>query len=282
MSSQWRFLLGGALLGGGLVGALLRFSESPPDAIERSTAALPPASELQAELDRERSRADDLAKQLGEVEQEFSAWMVLEEPDSEGVAVQPDPEEEVVRPAPDLEDESGPSESSAEPWFDSESLLKLGVHAREVERIREAWEQYVMRKLRILNQKGRRGEEWAAAELSRWMWSNEMNARQELGDESYEAMLYAGGERNRVIFAELLESSPATAAGLLPGDELISYGDRRIFSPPEMKKSVVGVPLGEWVEIRVLRQGELQRFFVESGPIGARMEFKVRPPYEPR
>lgn len=275
MSTQWRAWLGGAVLGGGLVGAFLRISEAPPEFNPPLHAVSPAVPEIQAELDREKARANDLARELVRVEEEFMAWRAVEEPELE-------PEPLGVSPEQGLDAGSSEEEASPEPWFDAQGLIDLGFSQGEVEHIREVWEDYLMRKLKIQNQRARRGKDWAADEMGRWMWANQQNAREELGDQGYEAMLYAGGERNRVTLSELLESSPAVAAGLVDGDQVVAYGDRRIFSPSELKRSISGVALGEWVEVRVLRDGELRRFFVESGPLGARMEFESLPPYQLR
>ena len=66
----------------------------------------------------------------------------------------------------------------------------------------------------------------------------------------------------------------------MPGDELISYDDERIFRPAEIRNLTSEGSRDEWVEVQVLRDGELRRFFVLRGPIGAQLEFRSRPPFE--
>ncbi|HEM47607.1 MAG TPA: PDZ domain-containing protein, partial [Alphaproteobacteria bacterium] len=90
--------------------------------------------------------------------------------------------------------------------------------------------------------------------------------------------LYASGDRNRVILAELLERSPAAAAGIEPGDELISYDGERVFRAAELKRLTTEGEAGAPVELRVRREGEIVRLFVERGPLGVRLRMETRPP----
>ena len=134
-----------------------------------------------------------------------------------------------------------------------------------------------MHKLRIENELARgKGK---GKEAAQWNRVNEDNARAQLGDESYDAMLYASGDRNRVFISQLLENSPGESAGLMPEDEVIIYDGKRIFRPSEIKRLTTEGSKGDFVEVQVVREGELMRFFLLRGPIGAQLHFRARPPF---
>ena len=52
--------------------------------------------------------------------------------------------------------------------------------------------------------------------------------RVELGDDAFDRYLYASDRPNRVRVQSLIDGSPAAAAGLRPGDVILSYGEQRI------------------------------------------------------
>ena len=177
-------------------------------------------------------------------------------------------------PVTGKDDASLPSER---PWFHGASLEKLGFTAGEVERIRETWEYTVMEGLELETDRLRNGEKgwWAAVRDQDWI---EAQAREALGDSGYDAMLYAGGSRNRVILSEVIGASPGAAAGIEAGDELISYDGQRVFHPRTLKQLTTRGEAGEVVEVRVRRRGQPVRIFMPRGPIGARIVAESRAP----
>ncbi len=110
------------------------------------------------------------------------------------------------------------------------------------------------------------------------------STREQIGDDSYDAMLYATGRDNRVRIRELLENYPDSSFGFELGDVLLSYDGRLIFRAPELREaSRLGEP-GEWVTADVLRNGEVVRLRGPRGRIGVRLEpgrvalLRPRPP----
>ena len=273
--SQWRTFVGAAALGGLLVGSWVwvwvessseeKASARISEVLESSAQALDRIRRLEAELTQERSRADRLVRELALLEEEKAkesgAGLGLDSSNSGESATATDAE---------------PLAGSTDPWFDQRRLVELGLPLSEVDRIKEAWEAYVMRKLEIQNERSRKGQR--TPEIDRWNFMNEASLRQELGDDAYDAMRFASGERNRVFFTELLENSPGTEAGLMPEDELISYAEKRVFTPSELKVLTTQGERDEWVEVEVMRRGELRRFFIPRGPIGALLDFRLTPP----
>ena len=283
MTRSLLLVLLGTLLGGGLVGWRLYpatgplLSDPPAPlgvAASRSEipARVPPTlasspgervtadlrvqiQELRAALQQERDRGRDLADTLPEA---------LPDLGMAAVAVTPGPET------------SPPAEDEAPPWFDGGALEGTGWTPGEIRRIRLRWEEYEMAKLEVENDRARKVPGWK--HLGKRSFQIEAELRRDLGDEDYEAMRYATSQPNRVILSELLETSPAAAAGLEPGDEVISYDGQRIFTASALKYLTVADVPGALTEMRVLRAGEEHRFFVPRGALGTRLEVTSRAP----
>jgi len=223
-------------------------------------------AELRAELALERSLRETLSAELADLEEGLARD---EEGDSARAAAG------AARPgAPPARP---PSSRPDEQWFEPSSLADLGYRPSEIDRIRDAWGRAVMRRLELETERTRSGETGAHAAHRDAMQVAEQ-AREELGDDDYDAMLYAAGEPNRVILSALIESAPAAAAGALVGDEVISYSGERVFRPRELKQLISNGEPGAQVELRVRRAGEVRRIFLPRGPLGARLVFESRPP----
>jgi len=241
-----------------------------------SLAATEPASVdgLRAALERERVERSRLEAELA----------LLREWASEEAGV----EEAAEGAVPDSAFAEGPDEASArlpafdpsteEPWFRQDALLALGLSESEVERIRLRWEQLTMDRLYAKDEHVREGGK-NGPELRRELARLKREARDELGEDAYDAMLYATGQKNRVTLQDVLETSPGWEAGLRPGDQVISYDGVRVFAPYQLRGLTrKGYPDG-LAEVRVLRDGGLVRVFLPYGPLGARLGFSQAAPY---
>ena len=264
----------GALLGGGLVwwGSSERRAEPALSALPGAEGA--PESETASELSRlreelhqERARASELSAQLSA---QVSALDFNPEP-------QADVEGEIFWEQRAVAEEAGAGSPSLRPWFDAGALEAAGWGPAEIDRIRERWEQYELAKLDIENQRARKVPGWK--KLGGLSFQLEVEARQVLGVEAYEAMRFATNQPNRVVVEEVLEISPAAEAGFLPGDELISYGGQRVFTPGAVQFLTTAGERGAWAEIWILRGGEELRLLVPRGPLGARLKSVLRVPY---
>ena len=97
--------------------------------------------------------------------------------------------------------------------FDREALIQAGVRPDEVEGLRELWEKSEMDKLYLSDAAARDG--WLPSRRYREeLRTLNEEFRQELGDDSYDQLLFATGRPNRVIVQDVLEDSPADAEGL--------------------------------------------------------------------
>lgn len=262
----------GALLGGGLV-----WWGSGERAAEPAMAALPssegiPASETASELSRLREELHQERARAAELSAQVSALDFNPEAEPQAGA-----ERETSWEQPAATEEGGEGSSAARPWFDARALEAAGWGPAEIDRIRERWEQYELAKLEIENQRARKVPGWK--KLGGRFFQIATEARNDLGDEFYEAMLFASHQPNRVIVDEVLEISPAAEAGFFPGDELISYGGQRVFTPGAVQFLTTSGERGAWAEVWILRGGEELRLLVPRGPLGTRLKSVIRVPY---
>lgn len=164
---------------------------------------------------------------------------------------------------------SGPAEGGSA--FDEARLAALGFHASDIERLREAWEELALEKLYIQDERARSsqrdGRHWAR------LVALERDAVAELGEEDYDALLYASGDRNRVRVRNVLPESAAEVAGLAPGDEVISYDDEPVFRMMALKQGTIGCEGGTTVALGITREGGGEsRVWVPCGPLGIELE----------
>ena len=92
--------------------------------------------------------------------------------------------------------------------------------------------------------------------------------RDELGDAEYEQYLEAYGRSTAVTVRRVLESSPGQRAGLQPGDEIVSYDGRRVFSFGELSDQLLQGEPGESVVVDIRRDGMPVQLVMPRGPIG--------------
>jgi hypothetical protein len=175
-----------------------------------------------------------------------------------------DPEE--ASPEVMAELEAGAAASA----FDEARLRELGFHPSDIERLRRTWEALELEKLYIQNERARSdtrdGRYWVR------MLALEREALLDLGEEDYDALLYASGARNRVRVRNVLPGSAAEEAGVRPGDEITSYEEEPIFRMGALKQGTIRCDPGRSVSLGVLQDGADRRIWVPCGPLGIELE----------
>jgi hypothetical protein len=167
---------------------------------------------------------------------------------------------------PEWEGEPPPG-SEGEALFDEAALMRLGVHPRDAALLHERWEQHEMEKFYIIDAAAREG--WLRKRrFRRELQATRAALREELGDESFDLLLYATGQPNRIIVENLLERSPAAEAGIEAGDAILSYDNRRVFRPNELSRVTRSGTAGESVSVEILREGRRISARVPRGPLG--------------
>lgn len=92
--------------------------------------------------------------------------------------------------------------------------------------------------------------------------------RAEIGDLEYEQYLQANNRSTAVAIGTVFESSPAQAAGLQAGDNIIRYGGTRVFNTNELNQQIMTGQAGESVVVDITRDGLPMQVVLPRGPIG--------------
>jgi hypothetical protein len=226
---------------------------------------------LNAALDEERSRRAALELELAALRQDLADTEAAGE--SDPGAAPADPTEKPSEPA------GGPSTATprGREWFDAAALRERGIEDRHAEYLRERFEALQMEELYIRDQAAREG--W----LNQPRHHQEMQrlreeARENLGAEDFDWLLYASGRNNRVMVRDVLESSPANAAGIRSGDLILRYDDVVVLQPTDLTTATTKGEFGSGVAVEIQRGGDVQRLYVSRGPLGARIAAVRRPP----
>jgi len=235
--------------------------EVAPEIIAPGLGDAAARASLEAALDAERERGQELAAQLAWLQSQLARFG-----------------EEAASPAPEAPPATGSAEAEAgtperdaqAPWFDGRELLDHGLPESEVARLRQIFDEQEMRRIELRHQAEREG--WLN---KRRYWDEmvkfQLGLRAEIGDENYDLMLYATGKKNRVVMGEILPGSPAEGQGFEPGDVVVSYDGRRIFHGGGLRHATTEGEQGEWVSVDVVREDERLRLRAQRGPLGVKL-----------
>ena len=101
--------------------------------------------------------------------------------------------------------------------------------------------------------------------------NQDINLRDELGDDRYDEYLYNSKQNNRIRITSVMLESAAEQAGIHSGDIVLSYDNKRMFLWQELKDATAEGQLGEYVSISIYRNGEIFSFSVPRGPLGIQL-----------
>jgi membrane-associated protease RseP (regulator of RpoE activity) len=106
----------------------------------------------------------------------------------------------------------------------------------------------------------------------------DVSLREEIGDDAYDQYLYTSGQANRVNIASVMLGSPAEQAGIQKGDVILNYDDSKLFNWSELQDATTRGERGEYVNVTVLRDGQLLNLWLPRGPLGVRLSSaRVKP-----
>jgi len=110
----------------------------------------------------------------------------------------------------------------------------------------------------------------AGADLNRWDQAYNLQAslREKLGDADFEKYLQAHGTQASITIREVIGSSPASQAGLRPGDEIVGYDGNRVYSMFELRSKAFDGNPGEDVIVDIERDGQRMQLVLPRGPMG--------------
>ena len=163
--------------------------------------------------------------------------------------------------------------SSMSPAMTTENLVKAGINEELAADIVRRRNETDMKILELRDRASREGY------LNTGRYTREMNElrehdtslRDEIGDDYYDSYLYESGQSNRVRVASVMMGSPAEMSGMNNGDMILNYDDRRMFNWSELQGATSRGERGEYVNVTVLRNGQLVNLWVPRGPLGIRL-----------
>ena len=164
--------------------------------------------------------------------------------------------------------------------FNVENLVKAGVAQGVAEDIVMRKNQVELRKLELQDLAHRQGymdTQQYYNELTQ-IQSEDVDLRQELGDDLYDRYLFDSKQHNRVRITQVILGSEAERVGLINNDIVLSYDDKRVFTWEELKQATSSGTLGEYVNIVIDREGEIFSLAVPRGPLGVQLGYSRSDP----
>jgi hypothetical protein len=181
---------------------------------------------------------------------------------------------------PSSAERSPAASPESSPVFDVEGLVAAGLAPGDAQALRERWERYELDKLE-LNDRAMRESFFMTPRHRNEHLALDLAFRSDIGDEGYDAYLFATGKPNRVVVREVIPDSAAAGAGLQRGDEILRYNEAIVFSPGELHLQTASGARGDLVPVQVLREGRLTTLRVEQGPLGVVLDAARRSPGRP-
>jgi len=163
--------------------------------------------------------------------------------------------------------------SSVSPAISTGNLVKAGVDPELAQDIVRRSNEIDL-KLLELSDRAKREDYFGTARYRRErnaLQEKEVSLRQELGDDYYDNYLFVSGQTNRVKVMSVMMGSAAEMSGMRDGDIIVNYDDRKLFSWSELQQATSRGLRGEYVNVSVLRNGELVNLWVPRGPLGIRL-----------
>jgi hypothetical protein len=96
----------------------------------------------------------------------------------------------------------------------------------------------------------------------------EQQLRSEMGDGEYEKYLKALGQSTRIRVGDVAAGSAAANAGIMSGDEIVTYAGRRVFNLRELNALMLQNPEGETAAATIVRDGQTMQLYVTGGALG--------------
>lgn len=165
------------------------------------------------------------------------------------------------------------AKSATTPGTSVRSLIDAGIPAAQAAWIQGRLDEIDLQQLYLRNRAAREG--WLDKPRYQRERRQYLDAvaglRDDIGDDAYDRMLYSLGRANRVVIRDTMVNSPAEQYGLQPGDRIIEYDGRRIFTGNELNTLVTQGDTGTMTLVRVQRDGEFNDLYLPRGPLGIRI-----------
>ncbi len=152
-------------------------------------------------------------------------------------------------------------------------LIAAGIDTSTAEWVQQQLDKNQLDELYLQNQANREG--WLNTpryhEQRREIYQRFDAFREELGDETFDRLLYAVGRPNRVLVSDVMQGSPAEQIGLNPSDAILFYDGKRVFSTAELQGLTKAGDPASWVLVELMRDGKPVSLYVPGGPLGVRL-----------
>lgn len=152
---------------------------------------------------------------------------------------------------------------------ETEALLASGFSTERIEQIRRLSEEAQVEREAAAHALLHSGQPLDAAAINAQIYPSD-GLRAKMGDAEYERYLAALGRSTSVEVNRVLSGSPAATVQLRAGDEILTYGEERVYSLAELNASARERQPGESVVISVRRNGAIHQVVVPAGPLGVR------------
>lgn len=281
---NYRFIFIPGLFALGFLAGIAMMSIRTPDeaanaAIESETAPAPdtdpspnPFASMQTKVSSDpliefQNQLDRLSLRIEQLEQRVAT-----------VTIAPESSEETVtqaRPANDTQASAGFKRT-----LTAENLIKAGIGSERADDILRRKSDIELKKLELRDRATREqylGTSRYNHELNE-LTAGDVPLREELGDEAYDRYLYASGQTNRVLVSSVMTGSQAEFAGMQSGDVILSYDDQNLFEWSELQQATTQGERGEYVNVNVLRDGQMLNLWIPRGPLGVRLGATRREP----
>jgi hypothetical protein len=189
---------------------------------------------------------------------------------------------EAAPPAAAGETAGGAPNLGEDLWFDAPALAQASVPSHEVDRLKRVFEESELEVLQLRDRATREG--WAETpRFHQELYETRAGLRAEVGDETFDWLLYATQRPNRVVARSLLSNGAAAQAGVQAGDIILRYDGRTIFKWGELQHATRQGKAGRPVVMEVMTKGgEVHRVTVPSGPLGIQLGQAVIAPQSVR
>ena len=160
---------------------------------------------------------------------------------------------------------------------EDENLMAAGFAPDRIEWIRRRSDELQAQWRKDQMESRRQGLLLDDAQEAAHYYDPDVGLRSEIGDDEYTRYRLALGRSAGVAVAALAQDSPASRAGLLPSDEIVNYGGRRVFNLAELNALASQRDPGDAVLVDVRRNGQAIQLVVPGGPL--RIETKMPFPF---
>jgi hypothetical protein len=163
-------------------------------------------------------------------------------------------------------------------WFDAPALAEAKVPSHEVDRLKRLFEESELEVLQLRDRATREGYVGTPRFLQE-LYETRARLRAEVGDETFDWLLYATGRTNRVVARSLLANGAAAQAGVEAGDIIMRYDGRTILKWGELQHATRQGKAGRPVKMEwMTKGGEERSATVPSGPLGIQLgQLRVAP-----